>query len=145
MQIKNIIIVAFTFLCINDITAQWMLGGGVRYNTNNLVNALGVNAKFAKGISDRLDLNIDGAYYFSKTMSWSVEGDVQWQLLNINDRLILSPLAGLNFTKFSAINNSIYAGASLKFGNDRVLYYLEPKWIFNFNQLVFSAGATRLF
>lgn len=120
--------------------AQFMFGGGLKYNTNNQFSALAPNAKVVLGIGDNFDINVDAAYYLSKQAGWSFDADLHYRLLTIADKIRIEPFAGLDFTKTTKFTNSLLFGAALKYLGDHNHIYLEPKWILNDKQLVISAG-----
>lgn len=136
---KYLVLLIFLFICIN-MQAQWIYGGGMKFNSNDEFKALGLNAKVGKDIGEKFDLNADVCYYLASKASWSFDFDLHYHLFNVNDEVILNPMAGINFTSTDVINNSLLLGASFRFPTDKYTYYLEPKWILDNNQLVISAG-----
>ncbi|MBK8670561.1 MAG: hypothetical protein IPN89_14340 [Saprospiraceae bacterium] len=120
--------------------AQFQFGGGMKFNSNTDFKAVAVNAKFKKNVSDRFDGNVDVAYYIASKASWSVDLDMHYRLFNINDKVLLNPFAGINFTKTSLINTSLSLGGSVLVPTDKYTYFIEPRWILDFNQFVFSVG-----
>ncbi len=120
--------------------SQWIYGGGMKYNTNTEIKAIALNAKVGKDISEKFDANVDFAYYLSKKVTWSIDLDIHYKLVNISDKLIVNPVAGLNFTKTEVINNSLGVGLSFRVPDDRYTYYFEPKWILDNSQFVFNVG-----
>ena len=138
---KNTFLAVFliTFSICNG-NAQWIFGGGMKYNTNNEFKAIGLNAKVGKDISDKFDLNLDVGHYIASTAKWSFDLDLHYKLFNINDKILINPVAGINFTVTEVVNNSLSLGASFRFADDRFTYYLEPKWILDNKQFVLSVG-----
>jgi len=134
----------FVFCCValscTTLGAQWVFGGGLKFNSNNEFKALGIHAKVGKDISDKFDINTDLIYYLGSKASWSFDIDLHYHLFNINDNVILNPLAGINFTNTSVINNSLLLGLSLRLPTDKYTYYFEPKWILDNDQIVFGVG-----
>lgn len=138
---KNIIF-TFSFLIITVINAntQWVFGGGMKFNSNDDFKGLAINAKIGKDISDKFDLNLEVGHYIASKATWSFDFDLHYRLFNINDKLIINPMAGINFTKTEIVNNSLGLGISFRIPDDRYTYYLEPKWILDYRQFVFSVG-----
>lgn len=120
--------------------SQWIYGAGMRYNTNTEFKAIALNAKVGKDISEKFDANVDFSYYLSKKASWSIDLDLHYRLVNISDKLIINPVAGINFTKTEVINNSLGLGASIRVPDEKYTYYFEPKWILDNSQFVFNVG-----
>lgn len=120
--------------------SQWFYGGGMRYNTNTEFKAIALNAKVGKDISEKFDANVDFSYYLSKKVTWSLDLDVHYRLFNISDKVIINPIAGLNFTKTEVINNSLGIGVSIRVPDEKYTYYFEPKWILDNSQFVFNVG-----
>jgi hypothetical protein len=119
---------------------QFYFGGGLKFNTNSEFKALGINGKVVKKIGEKFDLNTDICYYIGSKASWSLDIDGQYRLFNINDKVLLSPMAGINFTRTTVTNNSLSFGASAKFPTEKYTYFLEPRWILDNSQFVFSVG-----
>ena len=78
--------------------------------------------------------------YFGGGMKFNSNTEFKALGLNINDKLFISPMGGLNFTKTSVINNSISLGASFKVPSEKYTYFVEPRWILDDSQFVFSVG-----
>jgi hypothetical protein len=143
----QILIVAFFLLSYFNASAQFQFGGGMKFNTNNQFKALGLNAKIGKDISEKFDFNVDVAYYLATKASWSFDFNLHYRLFNLDDKLILNPTAGINFTRTdfdkdsnSVLNNSLNLGVSLRVPTDKYTYYIEPQWILDNGQFVFSVG-----
>lgn len=143
----QILIVAFFILSYFNASAQFQFGGGMKFNTNNQFKALGLNAKIVKDISEKFDINVDVAYYLATKASWSFDFNLHYRLFNLDDKLILNPTAGINFTRTdfdkdsnSVLNNSLNLGVSLRVPTDKYTYYIEPQWILDNGQFVFSVG-----
>ena len=143
----QILIVAFFLLSYFNASAQFQFGGGMKFNTNNQFKALGLNAKIVKDISEKFDINVDVAYYLATKASWSFDFNLHYRLFNLDDKLILNPTAGINFTRTdfdkdsnSVLNNSLNLGVSLRVPTDKYTYYIEPQWILDNGQFVFSVG-----
>ncbi len=132
--------VIFFLLFAMSGNSQWIYGGGMRYNTNTAFKAIALNAKVGKDISEKFDANVDFSYYLSKKATWSIDLDLHYKLINISDKLIINPVAGLNFTKTDVINNSLGLGASIRVPDEKYTYYFEPKWILDNSQFVFNVG-----
>ena len=131
----GIILITQTYL-----SSQWIYGGGMKFNTNDDFKALALNAKIGKDISEQFDVNVDISYYLASKATWSFDFDLQYRLFNINDRLIINPVAGINFTRTAITNNSLLLGASIKVPDDDYTYFIEPKWILDYKQFIFSIG-----
>ncbi|MEZ4912419.1 MAG: hypothetical protein R2774_16335, partial [Saprospiraceae bacterium] len=87
------------------------------------------------------NIHANATYYFSDDASWSLDGDLHYKLLNINDGgFVLDPFAGINFTRTSTTNNSLNLGLFLKYQTEKMGYFLEPRWILDNNQFVLTVG-----
>ncbi len=136
------IIVLFVFLVPCTMFAQFKLGAGLQYLERT--NQIGVHAKTAIGINDKIMLNASGNYYLSKAFRYDVNADVNWRLFDVNETVFFYPLAGLNFLKATdsdidiGINLGIFSYFPL---SDRLDMYLEPKLILgSINSFAMSAG-----
>ena len=136
-----IFLLFFGLISFSRVTGQFQIGGGMKFNTNSEFKALGINAKAGKDIAEKLDLNVDIAYYLGSKASWSFDFDLHYRLFNLDDKLIVNPMAGINFTRTSVTNNSLSLGVSLRVPTDQYTYYIEPRWILDNQQFVFSVGA----
>ena len=132
--------VLFLFFHVQHAHSQLYFGGGMKFNSNTEFKALGLNAKVGKDISEKFEINTDFTYYIGSKASWSLDLDLHYRLFNFNDKLFISPMGGLNFTKTSVINNSISLGASFKVPSEKYTYFVEPRWILDDSQFVFSVG-----
>jgi len=144
---KLIPILTIYLLMYSKSYAQFQFGGGMKFNTNNQFKALGLNAKVGKDISEKFDINVDIAYYLATKASWSFDFNLHYRLFNLDDKLILNPMAGINFTRTdfdkdskSVLNNSLNLGVSMRVPTDKYTYYIEPQWILDNGQFVFSVG-----
>ena len=139
---RTFIVLLLVIIAANPLSAQWILGGGVKYNTNNSFKAVAVNAKFGKDISEKFDLDLDASYYIASKATWAFDLNFHYRLLKIGDTFRLNPLAGINFTKTKSnkVYNSLLLGLSAKISGENYTYYLEPKWILNNDQLSISVG-----
>lgn len=137
---KFFILMVFFTLTLTSLSAQWVFGGGLKFNSNIDFKALGLHAKIGKDISEKFDINTDLIYYLGSKASWAFDVDLHYRLFNISDKVIINPVAGINFTKTSVINNSLLLGASIRFPTDKYTYYLEPKWILDNDQIVIGIG-----
>lgn len=138
-KITIVLILVLSFQNLGN--SQWLYGGGMKFNSNNDFKAVGLNAKVGKDIGEKLDANLDITYYLASKASWSFDFDVQYRLFNINDILLIRPFAGINFTRTEITNNSLSLGVSFKVPDDQYTYYMEPRWILDHQQFVFSVGA----
>ena len=144
----DIIRISAFYLLINTaLHGQFQFGGGMKFNTNDQFKALGLNAKVGKDIAEKFDINVDIAYYLATKATWSFDFDLHYRLFNLDDKLILNPMAGINFTRNdfnkdneSVLNSSLSLGASLRVPTEKYTYYIEPRWILDFGQFVFSVG-----
>ena len=142
-----IFLLFFGLISFSRVNAQFQFGGGMKFNTNNQFKALGLNAKIGKDISEKFDINVDVAYYLATKASWSFDFNLHYRLFNLDDKLILNPTAGINFTRTdfdkdsnSVLNNSLNLGVSLRVPTDKYTYFIEPQWILDNGQFVFSVG-----
>lgn len=142
-------ILFFIFLVMTPlhVNGQFQFGGGMKFNTNDQFKALGLNAKVGKDIAEKFDINVEIAYYLATKASWSFDFNLHYRLFNLDDKLILNPTAGINFTSTdfdkdskSVLNNSLNLGVSLRVPTDKYTYYIEPQWILDNGQFVFSVG-----
>lgn len=141
MLLKNYLVL-FTFMTfgLTQMSAQWIFGGGLKYNTNKEFIALGINAKVGKDISEKFDANLDISHYIGSKATWSMDFALHYRLFNIDDKVIINPVGGIIFTKTDLINNSLALGASIRIPSDRFTYYIEPKWVLDNEQILFSVG-----
>lgn len=144
---NSILFLAFFIMSHIHVNGQFQFGGGMKFNTNNQFKALGLNAKVVKDIGEKFDINVDIAYYLATKATWSFDFNLHYRLFNLDDKLILNPMAGINFTRTdfdkdskSVINNSLNLGVSLRVPTDKYTYYIEPQWILDNGQFVFSVG-----
>lgn len=138
---KNLLIViSFIIILPTILSAQWKYGGGMKFNNNTEFKALAINAKVGKDIAERFDFNVDIAYYIASKASWSFDFDLHYRLFNINDKLLVDPVAGINFTKTNVVNNSLGIGVFFRIPNEKFTYYVEPKWILDNKQFVLGIG-----
>lgn len=136
----TICILFFVMMFAYSASAQIYFGGGLSFNSNNAYKALGIMGKGGMSVSEKFEINANATYYLSKKASWAFDGDVHYKLFNINDKLIINPFAGINFTRTTITNNSLSLGASLKVPTDRYTYFIEPRWILDNKQFVFTVG-----
>ena len=139
MNSSKVIIVIFSLFMLSPFIgkAQIYFGGGLAYNANNAQNALGAMAKVGVGISEDFDINGNATYYFRKNTPWSLDFDLHYKLLNLGEKFLIRPFAGINVT---GSNTSFALGTSLKVPTDGLTFYLEPRYIFDGKQWVISAG-----
>lgn len=142
MNLKIIIPLAAIIFALNTeyVFSQFYFGGGMKFNTNNEFKALGLNAKVGKDIAEKFDINADISYYIASKASWSFDFDLHYRLLNIGDKIYINPMAGINFTRTTITNNSLSLGASVRVPTDKYTYFIEPRWILDNAQFVFSVG-----
>jgi hypothetical protein len=149
MKYSYYVVLFFVFLWMTPlhVHSQFQFGGGMKFNTNDQFKALGLNAKIGKDIAEKFDINVDVAYYLATKASWSFDFNLHYRLFNLDDKLILNPTAGFNFTRTdfdkdsnSVLNNSLNLGVSLRVPTDKYTYYIEPQWILDNGQFVFSVG-----
>jgi hypothetical protein len=136
-SVLMIFIVAFSPVILSG---QWVYGGGMKFNSNSEFSALGINAKVGKDIAEKLDLNVDIAYYIASRATFSLDFDLHYRLFNISDKISINPFAGINFTNTSITNNSLSLGMSFRVPDQKYTYYMEPRWILDNKQFVFSIG-----
>jgi hypothetical protein len=132
--------VLFLFFNMTAVHGQFYFGGGMKFNSNNEFKALGLNAKVGKDISEKFEINADLTYYIASKASVSVDFDLHYRLLNVSEKLYVSPMAGINITRTTVTNNSLSLGASFKVPTDKYTYFVEPRWILDNAQFVFSVG-----
>jgi hypothetical protein len=132
------------FMFYNAYT-QGYLGGGLKYNTNTINNTVGLFLKGGTILTEKFDINVDAGYYFSKQLTWSFDGDIQYHLVTFGDVFDVSPLAGINFSRFDKTFNSLLVGVSFTIGSENRKLYIEPRYILNFKQTVISAGMINMF
>ncbi|MBK8518936.1 MAG: hypothetical protein IPL55_22425 [Saprospiraceae bacterium] len=142
MKLKKLIL--FTFFCtlmsVPYSFGQFYFGGGMKFNTNDEFKALGLNAKVGKDIAEKIDFNGEITYYLASAASWSFNFDLHYKLLNVSDKIYISPMAGINFTRTTITNNSLSLGIAMRVPADKYTYFIEPRWILDHAQFVFSLG-----
>jgi hypothetical protein len=129
-------------LMTTSITAQEGLhfGGGLSYNTDSLMRALGVQAKLSGSISDKFVLHGAGTYFFRKDTYFTVDADLHYQFINFKDKFLMNPFAGINLTRTSKTNTSLNLGISFLIFTENFHYYIEPKFIIDDSQFLLSIG-----
>ncbi len=138
---KNLFIL-FAFLIPSAVVGQFKFGAGLNYIERT--NQIGVHAKTAIGVNDKIMLNGSATYYLSNATNFDVNVDVNWRILDVNDVVFIYPLGGLNFLKQN--NKDIDIGINLGLFSyfplsSRLDMYLEPKIIVgSINSFVISAG-----
>lgn len=137
---KILISSVFLIFLSNFSYSQWIFGGGMKYNTNEQFKAIAPHLKIGKDISDKFDINVDLGYYLSKKATYTFDVDLHYRLFNIADKVLINPLAGINFTRTENFRNSLLLGMSLRILGDRYTYYIEPKYILNDNQYTLGIG-----
>ncbi len=139
---RKFIVLFIVIVAASPLSAQWIFGGGVKYNTNNSFKAFAINGKFGKDISEKFDIDLDVSYYIASKATWAFDLNCHYRLLTIGNTVSINPLAGINFTKIKSNNlySSLLLGFSTKISADRYTYYIEPKWVMNDNQLSLSVG-----
>ncbi|MBK9737874.1 MAG: hypothetical protein IPO92_24235 [Saprospiraceae bacterium] len=120
--------------------AQIYFGGGLSFNSNPSYKALGIQAKLGIPASDKFDINGNVTYYLASKASFAFDFDVHYKLFNVEDKLLVNPFAGINFTKTEITNNSLSLGISFKVPTEKYTYYIEPRWILDNSQFVFTIG-----
>jgi hypothetical protein len=115
-------------------------GGGLAYNADSLMRALGVQAKFSGSISEKFVIHAAGTYYFRKDTYFAIDADLHYQFINFNDVFRINPFAGINLTRTTKTNTSLNLGASFLIFRENFHYYIEPKFIIDDSQFVLSLG-----
>ena len=140
---KNFFILILFFLLGNaDVKAQEGLhfGGGLSYNADSLMRALGIQAKLSGSISDKFVLHGAGTYFFRKATYFAIDADLHYQFINFKDKFMMNPFAGINLTRTTKTNTSLNLGVSLLFFAENFHYYIEPKFIIDDSQFLLSMG-----
>jgi len=137
---KIIITFALVLLFSTLSSAQVYFGGGLRYNSNSDFSAIAPQVKLGVGLSDKVVINGNFAYYLGSKATWTTDLDLHYKLFNIADRFHIDPMAGITFTRTDITNNSLTLGLSLKLLTDSYTYFLEPRYILDNNQTVFTLG-----
>jgi hypothetical protein len=115
-------------------------GGGLSYNADSLMRALGVQAKLSGSISDKFVIHGAGTYFFRKETYFAIDADLHYQFINYKDKFAINPFAGINLSRTTKTNTSLNLGASILIFNDNFHYYLEPKFIIDDSQFLLSMG-----
>jgi hypothetical protein len=134
--ITSILIVGFSA----TVSSQIYYGGGMSFNSNANYKALGLTAKLGVPVSEKFDLNGNVTYYLASQASFAFDADVHYKLFNLDDRVLLNPFGGINFTRTDITNNSLSLGISLKVIAEDYTYYFEPRWILDNKQIVITIG-----
>lgn len=135
-------LLAFLFFTAisHSVYSQWIFGGGLKFNSNDQFKGVAPHLKVGKDISDNFDINLDFAYYLASKADLSFDIDLHYRLFNIADKVLINPVAGINFTRIESFKNSLSLGASLRILGDKYGYYIEPKYILNDRQFVLGIG-----
>lgn len=115
-------------------------GGGFMYNTDSLMRAMGIQAKLSGSISDRFVLHGAGTYFFRKETYYSIDADLHYRFINLNEVFTINPFAGINLTRTTKTNTSLNVGLSLMLFRDNYHFYFEPKFIVDDSQFLMSLG-----
>lgn len=132
--------VGIVFVISINADAQLHFGGGFSLNTETVYSGFGPQAKLALGLGDKLELNGMFTYYLRKETLYAVDFDLHYRLINISDKVLINPFAGLNFTRTTITDSSLNLGVSLRFPTEKLTYYLEPKMVFDRSQFVIAFG-----
>lgn len=122
------------------LNAQVSFGGGFALNTETVYSGFGPQAKLAIGLGDKLELNGNFTYYLRKETLYALDFDLHYKLLNISDKVFINPFAGMNFTRTTFTDSSLNIGVSFRLPTEKMIYYLEPKLVFDRSQFVIAFG-----
>lgn len=93
-------LIAFMLLFSLGLSAQSSIyfGVGGAYNLDS--SDLGVQGKMRKIISNDFDVELMGTYFFGDQSLYTIDGNMHYIGLSINDTVQLIPFAGLNYINF---------------------------------------------
>lgn len=118
--------------------AQFKIGAGLMFATKG--NAIGAQAKSILGVSEDINLGLGAGVYFVKGTPFVFDADAQFDVLEINDVVKLSPFAGLNFVTGSN-KLGINLGLHTRFPIQDRHIYIEPKYtVLSGNSFIVAAG-----
>lgn len=118
--------------------AQFKIGAGLMFATNG--NSIGAQAKSLIGVSEDIDLGLGAGVYFTKGTPFVIDADAQFDVLEINDVVHISPFAGLNFVTGSN-KLGINLGLHTRFPIQERHIYIEPKYtLLSSNSFIIAAG-----
>ncbi len=142
IKMRRLILSLTLIVCAQIIYSQEGIhfGGGVAYNTDSLMRALGVQAKFSGSISEKFVLHGNGTYYFKKGTYYAIDGDLHYQFINFKDQFLINPFAGINLTRTTKTNTSLNLGIGFVVMRENFHYYIEPKFIVDDSQFIISMG-----
>ncbi|MBK9254789.1 MAG: hypothetical protein IPM42_04820 [Saprospiraceae bacterium] len=124
----------------NSAKAQVYFGGGLTFNTEQGMKAVGIQAKTDFAMNDKFTFNGSFAYYLRKETYFAIDGDLHYKFINISDKFMINPFAGINLTRTTYTNTSLNLGVSFRFPTEKMTYYFEPKYIIDNTQFVFAFG-----
>lgn len=123
---KKLVTLFVLFLALATTSqAQFKIGGGLIYGFES--SAIGVQAKSIIGLSEDITLGAAAGIFFVKGTPFVIDADAQFDVLEINDVVKLSPFAGLNFLT-GANKLGINLGLHTRFPIQERHVYIEPKY-----------------
>lgn len=139
---KNLLFSFLTFLAFLPFgTSQVNFGVGTTFVIEG--TTLGFQGKGIFNLSEKWRVGPTFNYYLESGSNWSIDGDVQYELLDISG-VHIYPVAGISFIKFPGSDDiGINAGIFSDFpiADDAVRIYVEPKYrVSNGSSFVLSAG-----
>lgn len=139
---KKYFLLLLLFACSTQITtAQINAGVGTVYRIDDSI--FGVQARGVINASESWRIGGAFSYFLGDKADYSVDADVQYELLTIADNVNLFPMAGINFSDYGAdtdigINIGLFSDFRI---NDGVHLFIEPKYLISdASGLIISAG-----
>ena len=90
----------------------------------------GLQGRLSYGLNEKFAIAGTYSYYFKKNVNYSVETDIKYKLLNIQEYCVM-PLVGVNLNRLYTDNTrvSLNAGLFIQIEREWVDLYFEPKFV----------------
>jgi len=113
-----------------------------KFETTNF----GVQAKGLIGVADAWRIAPAVSYFIGDEISYSIDVDMQYELLTFGENVNVFPIAGLNWSEYadpigSDIGLNIGAFSDFRLNQGKLHIYVEPKFLISdSSSFIFSAG-----
>ena len=123
----------------------FMFGAGVQYNTE-FDGLFGVQGKAIYSLNETIDIAGSFTYILDDFVNYELDFNAQYKLLELSESLEIYPMAGFSILSFDfsgfggGSTSSVHIGASVRIPGETLNFYVEPKFVFDANQIVISGG-----
>lgn len=131
---KHLLLALFLGLSFS-LSAQtgFNFGGGLTYDFES--KNIGIQAKGKKGLTEAIDLELSGSYFFKKGSPFAIDVNAHYNLVS-NESFSLSPFAGLNYVSAKANDKrvddlGVNVGVELGIPVQELNPYLQAKYVFD--------------